>query len=94
MSPLLLRIDLPQIFTIYHIYVLRKLSEDFQESILGGVILVYNRYFEQPVCNLTKIRTLPPVFSVEIFENGWLWTAASEQSKRKISKKTFMVESF
>ena len=30
---------------------------------------------------MTKRRTLPPVFSGEIFENGWLWTAASEQSK-------------
>ena len=25
--------------------------------------------------------TLPPVFSGEIFENEWLWTATSEQSK-------------
>ena len=56
-------------------------AEDFQENILGGVILVYNRHSEQPVCNLTKRRTLPPVFPGEIFENGWLWTAASEQSK-------------
>ena len=38
--------------------VLRKLvflkvfSEDFQENFLGGVILVYNCYSEQPVCNL------------------------------------------
>ena len=31
-------------------------------------------------CNLTKRRTLQPVFSEEIFENGWLRTAASEQS--------------
>ena len=55
--------------------------EDFQENIPGGVILVYNRYSEQPVCTLIKRRILPPVFSGEIFENGWLWTAASEQSK-------------
>ena len=92
MSPLLLRINVPQIFTIYDIYSLRKLSEDFQENNLGEVIVVYNPYSEQPVFNLTKRRTLPPVFSGEIFENGWLWTAASEQSKHKISKKTFLVE--
>ena len=35
-------------------------AEDFQEHILGGVILVYNCYSEQSVCNLTKRRTLPP----------------------------------
>ena len=28
-----------------------------------------------------KHSTLPPVVFGEIFENGWLWTAASEQSK-------------
>ena len=94
MSPLLLRINLSQIFTIYDIQALQKLSEDFQENILSGVILVYNRYSEQPICNLTKRRTLPPVFSGEIFENRGLWTAASKQYKRKISKKTFLVESF
>ena len=44
MSPLLLRIYLPQLFTIYNIWALRKLSEDFQEDVLGGVILLYNRY--------------------------------------------------
>ena len=44
MSPLLLRINLPQVFTIYNIWALRKLSEDFQEDVLGGVILLYNRY--------------------------------------------------
>ena len=81
MSLLPLRINLPQIFTISGIQLLRKLSEDFQESILGGLILVYNCYSEQPVCNLFKRRTLSPVFSGEIFENGWLWTAISEQSK-------------
>ena len=32
-------------------------------------------------CNLTKRRTLQPVFSEESFENGWLRTAASEQSE-------------
>ena len=69
-------------------------AEDFQENIFGGVNLVYNRYSEQSVCNLTKRMTLPPVFPGEIFENEWLWTAASEQSKRKISKKTFLMESF
>ena len=91
-SPLLLRTNLPQIFTIY-IQAFRNLSEDFQENFLGGGILVYNRYSEQTVRNLTKRRTPPPVFSGEIFENGWFWTA-SEQSKRKISMKTFLVESF
>ena len=50
-------------------------------SKLGGVILVYNCYCEQSFCNLTKRRTLPPVFSGEILESGWLWRAASEQSK-------------
>ena len=70
MSRLLLSTNLPQISTIYDIWALRNLSEDFQVNILGGDILVYNRYSEQPVCNLTKRRTLPPVFSGEIFENG------------------------
>ena len=44
MSPLLLRINLPHVFTIYIIWALRKLWEDFQEDVLGGVILLYNRY--------------------------------------------------
>ena len=35
-----------------------------------GVILVYNRYSEQTVYNLTKRRILPPLFSGEIFTNG------------------------
>ena len=70
MSRLLLRTNLPQISTVYDIWALRNLSEDFQVNILGGAILVYNRYSEQPVCNLTKRRTLPPVFSGEIFKNG------------------------
>ena len=39
-------------------------------------------------------RTPPPVFSGEILENGWLWSAASKQSKRMISKKIFLVELF
>ena len=56
-------------------------AEDLQESILGGAILVYNRYSELSVCNLTKKRTLTLVFSGEIFENGWLWTATSKLSK-------------
>ena len=43
----------------------------FQKNILGGAILVYNRYSEESVCNLTKRRTLPPLFSGEIFKNGW-----------------------
>ena len=45
------------------------LSEDFQENNLGRVILVYNRYSEQSVYNLTKTGTLQSVFSGEIFEN-------------------------
>ena len=81
MSSLLPRINLPQIFTFYDVQRLQNLSEGFQENIIGGLILVCNRYSEQSVCNLTKRRTLPPVFSGEIFENGWLWTVASAQSK-------------
>ena len=56
-------------------------AEDFQENILGGTTLEYNHYSEQSVCNLNKRRTLAPVISGEIFQNGWLWTAASEQFK-------------
>ena len=59
--------------------MLQKLLEDFQENILGGVIVVYNQYSEQSVCNLNERRTLPPVISGDIFENGWLWKTASEQ---------------
>ena len=55
--------------------------EDFQKKILGGVILVSNRNYEQEACNLTKRRTLPPSFPGDIFKNGWPWTAASEESK-------------
>ena len=41
MSPLELSKNLPQVFTIYDIYALCKLSKDFQENILiGEVILV------------------------------------------------------
>ena len=40
MSLLLPRINLPQMFTIYDIYALCKLSKDSQENILGVVILV------------------------------------------------------
>ena len=46
-------------------------GKDFHENILGGVILVYNRYSEQLICNLTKRRTLPRLCSGEIFKNGW-----------------------
>ena len=52
--------------------------KDFQQNILGGAILLYNRYSEWSVCNLFKRRTIPPAFSRKIFEKGWLWTAASE----------------
>ena len=71
---LLLRISSPQVFTIYNIQALRKLLEDFQENIVGGVILGYDRYSDQSVCNLTTLE-----FSEETFKNEWLWTAASEQ---------------
>ena len=63
---LLLRINSRQIFTICNIYALRKLLRYFQENILGGVILVYDRYSEQSVCNLPKRRTLTPEFSGEV----------------------------
>ena len=43
MSPLLLRINLPQVFTICNIWALRKLAEDFQEDVVDGVIFLYNR---------------------------------------------------
>ena len=54
-------------------------AEYFQENIFGGVILVYNRHplwtvslqFDQKKDCTTGI-------SSKIFENGWLWTAASE----------------
>ena len=93
MSPLLLRTNLPQMFAVYDIQAFQNISKDFQGNILGGAILVYNHYSEHPVCSLTKRKTPPPVFSGETFENGWFWTA-SEQSKRKISMKTFLAESF
>ena len=66
-------------FTIYNIQAFRKLSEGLQESILGGVILVYDRYSEQSVFILTKRRTQTPAFFGEIIKNVCLWTAASEQ---------------
>ena len=69
MLTLLLRINSPQIFTIYNISALRKLSQDFQENILAEVILVYCRYSEQSACNLTKRRILTPEFCGEIFKN-------------------------
>ena len=42
---------------------------------------IFTIYSGLSVCNLTKGRTLQPVFLGEIFENGWLRTAASEQSE-------------
>ena len=54
-------------------------SESFRK-ILCRVILIYYCYSEQSICNLAKRRTLQLIFSGEIFENGWLRTAASEQS--------------
>ena len=44
MSSLLLRINLSQIFTIYNLWALRKLSEDFQEDVLSEIILLYTRF--------------------------------------------------
>ena len=38
--PLLLRINLPQIFTIYDNKALQNLSKDFQENFVGEVILI------------------------------------------------------
>ena len=78
MQALLVSINLPQIFTIYDIYVLRMLPKDFQENILGEVNLGKNHCSEHSVCNLIKRRTLPPVFSGKIFKSGLLWMAASE----------------
>ena len=43
---------------------------------------LHYRYSEQWVCNLTKGRTQQPVFSGERSENGWLRTAATEQSEK------------
>ena len=34
------------------------------------------------LCNFTKRRILPTIFSGEVFENEWLWIAASEQSEK------------
>ena len=56
-------------------------AEDFRENTLGRVIVVYNCFSKQSLCNLTKRMTLPLLFPGEIFQNGWLWTAASEQSR-------------
>ena len=44
MSSLLLRINLSQIFTIFNLWALRKLSEDFQEDVLSEIILLYTRF--------------------------------------------------
>ena len=79
MPLLLLRMNLPQIFTVY--LGAPKAFEDFQENILGRVILVYNRYSEHSVCNLTKRRSVQTKFSEESFENRWLYMAPSEQSE-------------
>ena len=70
MLTLLLRINSPHIFTVYIIYALRKVSENFQENIIGGVLLVYDRYSEQLLYNLTKRRTVTPECSGEMFKNG------------------------
>ena len=39
MPPLLLRINLSQMFTICDVLELQKFSEDFQENIVGGISL-------------------------------------------------------
>ena len=75
MSPLLLRI-----FTVYDFYAPRKLSKDSQENILGGVILVIATLNSQSVIR-PKEGLCHQNFSGNILENGWLWTAAFEQSK-------------
>ena len=41
-------------------FLLNSPSGRLSKNNLGGVILVYNRYSEQSVCNLTKRRALPP----------------------------------
>ena len=68
--PVLLRMNLPQIFAIYDIWALRELSENFKENILGTFILAFNCYSEQSGFNLTRTRILQPVFSGEMFGNG------------------------
>ena len=75
MSSLQLSMNLPQVFKS----MIFRHSESFRK-ILCRVILVYYCYSEQSICNLTKRRTLQLIFSGEIFENGWLRTAAFEQS--------------
>ena len=82
MLTFLLKTNSPQMFTTYNIQVLRKLSQDFRENIRSEVILVYCHNSEQPVCNLAKRKTLTPEFFGEIFKNGQLWTAASEQYEK------------
>ena len=67
-SPMLIKNELTS--NIYNLGATKKLLKDFQEGILGRAVLVYNRYSEQSVCNLTKTRTLHPSFFGEIFENG------------------------
>ena len=64
-------------------------AENFQENILGGVILVYNRYSEQSVCNLTKRRTLPPWNFQENILGGVIlvYNRYSEQSVCNLTKR-------
>ena len=74
--------------------LLNSPSKDFQENILSGVILVYNRYSKEPFVIWPEKRLYYWCFNREILEDGWLWTATSEQSKQKISKKTFLARTF
>ena len=53
--------------------LLNSPSGKLPENILGGVILVYNRYSKQSVCNLTKRRTF---CQQEILENRCLLTSS------------------
>ena len=75
MSPLLLRINVPQIFTIYDIQALRNFRKISKKTFLV-------ESFQYIIATLnSQRRTLTPVFSGKVFENGWLWMAASEQSE-------------
>ena len=49
-------------------------AEDFHENILDGVILVYNRYSEQSVCEPKK-GPREALYHQEIFKNRWLLTS-------------------
>ena len=94
-SPLLLKINLPQILTIYDILRLRKLSEDFQENILDGVSLVYKHYSEQPVSNDQK-KDSTTVILWKNFQN-WMavdscfWTVQEQDFQENILGEVILV---